>query len=46
MVRLEAHSLEPIRGIWEDIEQMRGVRDTVTALTLSSLVNRPRGRTP
>jgi Lrp/AsnC family leucine-responsive transcriptional regulator len=46
MVRLEAASLERIRGIWEDIAQMPGVRDTVTALTLSSLVNRPRGRTP
>ena len=43
MVRLEATSLERIRGIWEDIAQMPGVRDTVTALTLSSVVNRPRG---
>ena len=43
MVRLEAASLERIRGIWEDIAQMPGVRDTVTALTLSSLANRPRG---
>lgn len=43
MVRLEAASLERVRGIWEDIAQMPGVRDTVTALTLSSVVNRPRG---
>lgn len=43
MVRLEAASLERIRGIWEDIAQMPGVRDTLTALTLSSVVNRPRG---
>ena len=43
MVRLEATSLERIRGIWEDIAQMPGVRDTVTALTLSSVANRPRG---
>ena len=43
MVRLEAASLERIRGIWEDIAQMPGVRDTVTALTLSSVANRPRG---
>ena len=43
MVRLEATSLERIRGIWEDIAQMPGVRDTVTALTLSSVVNRHRG---
>lgn len=43
MVRLEAASLERIRGIWEDIARMPGVRDTVTALTLSSLANRPRG---
>ncbi|CAM5700401.1 Lrp/AsnC family transcriptional regulator OS=Streptomyces alboniger OX=132473 GN=CP975_05235 PE=4 SV=1 [Streptomyces alboniger] len=43
MVRLEAASLERVRGIWEDIAKMPGVRDTVTALTLSSVVNRPRG---
>ncbi|MEU6917026.1 Lrp/AsnC family transcriptional regulator [Streptomyces olindensis] len=43
MVRVEAASLERIRGIWEDIAQMPGVRDTVTALTLSRVVNRPRG---
>ena len=43
MVRLEAASLERVRSIWEDIAQMPGVRDTVTALTLSSVVNRPRG---
>lgn len=42
MVRLEAPSLERIRGIWEDIARMPGVRDTVTALTLSSVVNRRR----
>ncbi|WP_308297210.1 MULTISPECIES: Lrp/AsnC ligand binding domain-containing protein [unclassified Streptomyces] len=43
VVRLEAASLERVRGIWEDIAQMPGVRDTVTALTLSGVVNRPRG---
>ncbi|WP_037682360.1 Lrp/AsnC family transcriptional regulator [Streptomyces griseus] len=43
MVRLEAASLERIRNIWENIAQMPGVRDTVTALTLSSIVNHPRG---
>ena len=43
MVRLEAASLERVRGIWEDIAQMPGVRDTVTALTLSTVVNRTRG---
>ncbi|MEU9123655.1 Lrp/AsnC family transcriptional regulator [Streptomyces sp. NPDC048506] len=42
MVRLEALSLERIRSIWEDIAQMPGVRDTVTALTLSRVVDRPR----
>ena len=47
MVRLEAASLDRIRGIWEDIAQMPGVRDTVTALTLSSVANRSRpGRRP
>ena len=40
---LEAASLERVRGIWEDIAQMPGVRDTVTALTLSSVVNRHGG---
>jgi Lrp/AsnC family transcriptional regulator, leucine-responsive regulatory protein len=43
MVRLEAASLERIRNIWEDIAKMPGVRDTVTALTLSRVINRPRG---
>ena len=42
MVRLEAASLERIRAIWEEIARMPGVRDTVTALTLSSVVNRRR----
>jgi DNA-binding Lrp family transcriptional regulator len=42
MVRLEAASLERVRVVWENIAQMPGVRDTVTALTLSSIVDRPR----
>ncbi|MCF1596577.1 Lrp/AsnC family transcriptional regulator [Streptomyces muensis] len=42
-VRLEAASLERVRVIWEDIAKMPGVRDTVTSLTLSSVVNRPQG---
>ncbi|WP_128381565.1 Lrp/AsnC family transcriptional regulator [Streptomyces cavernae] len=42
MVRLEAASLERVRVVRENIAQMPGVRDTVTALTLSSIVNRPR----
>ncbi|MFZ3599396.1 Lrp/AsnC family transcriptional regulator [Streptomyces sp. BH104] len=41
MVRLEAASLERVRDIWEDIAEMPGVRDTVTALTLSKVVSRP-----
>jgi Lrp/AsnC family transcriptional regulator, leucine-responsive regulatory protein len=44
MVRLEAATLQRLRDIWEDIAEMPGVRDTVTALTLSAVVNRPRGR--
>lgn len=43
MVRLEAASLERVRDIWEDIAKMPGVRDTVTALALSRVINRPRG---
>lgn len=43
MVRLEAPTLQRLRDIWEDIAEMPGVRDTVTALTLSSVVNRTRG---
>lgn len=45
MVRLEAATLQRLRDIWEDIAEMPGVRDTVTALTLSAVVNRPRGGT-
>jgi len=43
MVRVEAGSLERVRGIWKDIARMPGVNDTVTALTLSTVVNRSRG---
>ena len=43
MVRLEAATLQRLRDIWEDIAEMPGVRDTVTALTLSAVVNRTRG---
>ncbi|MET8945112.1 Lrp/AsnC family transcriptional regulator [Streptomyces sp. NPDC004542] len=46
MVRIEAASLERVRGIWEHIARMPGVRDTVTALTLSQVVNRPRPPSP
>jgi DNA-binding Lrp family transcriptional regulator len=46
MVRVEAGSLERVRGVWEDIARMPGVRDTVTALTLSSVVNRRRAPRP
>lgn len=42
MVRLEARSLERIRDIWEDIAQMPGVGDTVTAFTLCRVINRRR----
>lgn len=42
MVRLEARSLERIRGIWEDIAQMPGVSNTVTGFALSRVINRPR----
>ncbi|EEP74765.1 AsnC family transcriptional regulator [Micromonospora sp. ATCC 39149] len=44
MVRLEARSLDRIQDIWEEVAQMPGVRDMVTALALSRVVNRPRGR--
>ena len=44
IVRLEAPSLQRIRAVWEDIAKMPGVQDTVTALTLSSVVNRRPGR--
>ncbi|WP_427016032.1 Lrp/AsnC family transcriptional regulator [Pseudarthrobacter sp. P1] len=39
-VRLEARSLERIREIWEEIAAHPGVTDTVTALTLSTVINR------
>ena len=43
MVRLEAASLERVQAIWEEIAKMPGVRDTLTALALSTEVNRRRG---
>ncbi|WP_457964884.1 Lrp/AsnC family transcriptional regulator [Arthrobacter sp. D1-29] len=40
LVRLEARSLERIQAIWEQIAGLPGVRDTVTALTLSTVIRR------
>ncbi|MER6610692.1 Lrp/AsnC family transcriptional regulator [Streptomyces sp. NPDC000927] len=42
LVSLEARSLERVRGIWEHMAQMPGVRDTVTTLALSRVVDRSR----
>ncbi|MET8975616.1 Lrp/AsnC family transcriptional regulator [Streptomyces sp. NPDC004539] len=42
LVSVEADCLERVQGIWEQIAQMPGVRDTVTALALSRVVSRPR----
>jgi DNA-binding Lrp family transcriptional regulator len=41
LVRLEARSLERIQDIWEQIAGLPGVHDTVTALTLSTVIRRP-----
>src|SRR6476661_2460746 len=43
LVRLEARSLERIQEIWEQIAALPGVMDTVTAMTLSSLIRRGAG---
>ena len=40
LVRLEARSLERIQEIWEQIASLPGVTDTVTAMTLSSVIRR------
>jgi Lrp/AsnC family leucine-responsive transcriptional regulator len=40
LVRVEARSIERVREIWEDIAGLPGVRDTVTALTLSTVIRR------
>jgi DNA-binding Lrp family transcriptional regulator len=40
LVRVEARSLERIQEIWEQIAAAPGVRDTVTAMTLSNYVRR------
>jgi DNA-binding Lrp family transcriptional regulator len=40
LVRLEARSLERIQDIWEQIAGLPGVHDTVTALTLSTVIRR------
>lgn len=41
LVRLEARSLDRIQVIWEQIASLPGVNDTVTALTLSTVIRRP-----
>lgn len=43
LVRLEARSLERVQEIWEQIAALPGVTDTVTAMTLSSLIRRGAG---
>lgn len=40
IVRLEARSLERIQEIWERVAALPGVKDTVTAMSLSSYVSR------
>jgi DNA-binding Lrp family transcriptional regulator len=40
LVRVEARSLERVQEIWEQIAAIPGVTDTVTAMTLSSLIRR------
>jgi DNA-binding Lrp family transcriptional regulator len=40
LVRLEARSLERLREIWEDIARLPGVENTITALTLSTVIRR------
>lgn len=40
LLRIEARSLERIQSIWEQIANLPGVRDTVTALTLSTVFHR------
>ncbi|MFD5224462.1 Lrp/AsnC family transcriptional regulator [Microbacterium sp. NPDC058342] len=41
LVRVEARSIDRVREIWEHIAALPGVRDTVTALTLASVISRP-----
>ena len=40
LVRLEARSVDRIQAIWEQIASLPGVNDTVTALTLSTVIRR------
>ena len=40
LIRLEAQSVERVRQIWEDIATLPGVRDTVTALSLATVIRR------
>ena len=43
LVRVEARSLERVQEIWEQIAAIPGVRDTVTAMTLSNYISRGAG---
>lgn len=40
LIRLEAQSVERVRQIWEEIAMLPGVRDTVTALSLATVIRR------
>jgi Lrp/AsnC family transcriptional regulator, leucine-responsive regulatory protein len=44
VLRIEADETDRIRRIWEEIAAMDGVRDTLTAFVLSSLIDRDRRR--
>ncbi|MBB6219604.1 Lrp/AsnC family transcriptional regulator [Rhizobium leguminosarum] len=40
LVRVESHEADRIRQIWQLIAEMPGVRDTLTAFALSSIIRR------
>jgi Lrp/AsnC family transcriptional regulator, leucine-responsive regulatory protein len=40
VVRVEAHAADRIREIWQELSRLPGVRDTLTAFALSSVLKR------
>ncbi len=40
VVRVEANSADRVREIWRQVSALTGVRDTLTAFALSSMIKR------
>ncbi|WP_416442463.1 Lrp/AsnC ligand binding domain-containing protein [Leucobacter sp. HNU] len=40
LVRVDAHSVERVQEIWEEVSALPGVANTVTSFSLSTMIDR------